>query len=291
YLYESRDGGENWSGGRMVYTNERACYANAINVIDGKVYIYMIVHDGDFWNMKSVTIMSEDGENWRECPTYKGLEDWTLIRPMKILRDGTVLIPYHSYPVKGKERICRQGVLISKDKGRTFDNIICFELDQPEGYRSMKKETIDGTYGWIWTEPSVAELSDGSLLMFMRIDNTGWLWKSVSQDGGLTWTYPEKTDIPNSTCKTQLININNNRLALIHVPNNKEIIENGAFYAYRHPLEVWVSEDNGKTWAEKIRVTDFPGEYHYPNGFYKEGKLCFVIEHNRHTALYITLDL
>ena len=287
--YYSKDRGRTWTGGDIIYTCDRACYANSLNIIEGKIYISMIVHDGDFWNMKSVTIVSEDGYNFKETDIFSFLHPWTLIRPMKTLRDGTILIPYHSYPALNYERVCLQGVIIKEPK-EDYKNIECFTLKQPEGWRSMSKETIDGTLGWIWTEPSIVELSTGDLVMLMRVDNTGWLWKSLSKDRGLTWSAPSRTDIPNSTCKAQAINCGD-KIALIHVPNNKEIVEEGAFYAKRWPLEVWVSEDDIKTWSKKIRVTDFPGEYHYPNGYYKEGKLCFVIEHNRHTVLYIDLDI
>ncbi len=289
FAFRSKDYGKTWSGGVMIYTNERACYANSMNVIDEKIFVSMIVHDGDFWNMKCVTIVSEDGYNWAESDIFSRLYDWTLIRPMTTLKDGTILIPYHSYPVKGNERVCLQGVMI-REANKDFKNIECFILSQPEGWRSMSKETIDGTLGWIWTEPSIVELSGGELVMLMRWDNTGWIWKSVSKDRGLTWSYPEKTSIPNSTCKAQAINCGD-KIALINVPNNKEIVEEGAFYAKRWPLEVWVSDDDMASWGEKIRLTDFPGEFHYPNGYYKDGKLIFVIEHNRHTVLFLTYDL
>ena len=287
--FKSKDG-ISWEHIGMIYTNERACYANAMNVIDNKIYLHLIVHDGDFWNMKTVTLCSQDGKKWKEIPTFKGLEEWTLIRPMTKLSYDTIIIPYHSYPIQNNERICRQGVLITKDNGKTYENHICFDLKQPLGHLSMSKETIDGTLGWIWTEPSIAELSDGALVMFIRVDNTGWIWKSISKDRGVTWSQPVKTDIPNSTCKSQLIKCGN-KIAFINVPNNKEIIEKGAFYAYRWPLEIWVSKDDLKTWNKKIQVTDFPGEYHYPNGYYKNNKLSFVIEHNRHSVLYIETEI
>ena len=53
----------------------------------------------------------------------------------------------------------------------------------------------------------------------------------------------------------------------------------------------WISDDDMKTWGEKIRLTDFPGEYSYTDGFYEDGHLRFVIEHNRHTVLYFDVTL
>lgn len=61
------------------------------------------------------------------------------------------------------------------------------------------------------------------------------------------------------------------------------------------------SEDNGETWnnlgslypetgeavyGTEVMVTDFPGSYCYPDGFYEEGHILFTIEINRHEILF-----
>ena len=123
----------------------------------------------------------------------------------------------------------------------------------------------------------------------MRKCRSGWLYRCDSPDGGKTWGEYYKTDIPNPTNKPRLINLDGGRIALIHTPNNAGI-ENGG-WALRFPLELWISDNDIKSWSEKIRLTDFPGAYSYSDGFYEDGHIHFVIEHNRHTILYFDVEL
>ena len=142
--------------------------------------------------------------------------------------------------------------------------------------------------GWIWSEPTLAELSDGTIVMLMRKDRSGWLYRCESRDGGVTWSETIQTDIPNPSNKPRLIPMDHGRIALLHTPNN-DVLNHG-FGRQRYPLELWVTCDDMRTW-EKTQLTDFPGSYCYSDGFYENGHLRFVIEHNRHTILYFDVEV
>jgi len=118
--------------------------------------------------------------------------------------------------------------------------------------------------------------------MLTRRDNSGYLYRCDSKDGGKTWDNLRKTEIPNPSNKSLLVNLDDGRIALFNVPNSIK---------YRFPLELWISDDDMKTWKEKIRLTDFPGQYSYSDAFYENGHLHMVIEHNRHSILYFDITL
>ena len=68
----------------------------------------------------------------------------------------------------------------------------------------------------LW-ENNIAEYENGKLVMLMRAEFTGYLYRSFSDDYGKTWSKPEKTDIPNPASKITLLKSGNNIL-LIHNP-------------------------------------------------------------------------
>ena len=125
--------------------------------------------------------------------------------------------------------------------------------------------------------------------MLLRHDGSGWLFRCDSNDGGKTWGEVYNTQIPNPSNKPRLINLEDGRIALVHTPNNKDVKEKG--YGYRAPYQIWVSDDDMKTWSIKETITDFPGEYHYTDGFYEDGHLLLTVEHNRHTVLFIDYEI
>lgn len=236
----------------------------------------------------------DGGYNWENHGNPPFFPEYTFIRAAVKNSSGNLCIPYQYYPVtraehdrilseeqfKGvfsntKTPYCESGVIIRDEKTGAFTRHAACRMDMSDG--------------WIWSEPTVANLSDGSMAMLMRKCRSGWLYRCDSPDGGKTWGEYYKTDIPNPTNKPRPINLDGGRIALIHTPNNAGI-ENGG-WALRFPLELWISDDDMKSWSEKIRLTDFPGAYSYSDGFYEDGHIHFVIEHNRHTILYFDVEL
>ena len=70
------------------------------------------------------------------------------------------------------------------------------------------------------------------------------------------------------------------KIALIHTPNPTPGSRD------RFPLSLWISHDDLQTFADQRIVTDFPGRYCYPDGFYENGHIRFTIEMNRHEILF-----
>lgn len=302
YAFHSPDNGRTWRGRKNIYPEDgSAVYCTEVSVIGNEITVYLSCHNGRFLDWKCVMMKSHDnGYTWENAGHPPFFPEYTFIRGTIHTADGTRLIPYQSYPVKQSERdrimndasitdklvcltdtpYCESGVIRSTDGGQTFERFIACRAEIPKGL----------PYGyWIWNEPTLAELSDGKIVMLMRRDLTDFLWRCESCDGGKTWSAVEKTDIPNPTNKPKLINLPGGRIALIHTPNNGII--NPSRPRERFPLALWISDDDMKTWSEKIILTDFPGSYSYSDGFYEDGHIYFTIEHNRHTALFFDVEL
>jgi predicted neuraminidase len=109
-------------------------------------------------------------------------------------------------------------------------------------------------------QPSLALNKDGSITILMRDNGPApkRLMKSISKDGGYTWSSVEDTDIPNPGTAADVVVLASGNWALIH-----NDIEDG-----RHRLSVWLSTDEGKTWPyRKTLVNGEPGSAvrgHYP---------------------------
>lgn len=237
----------------------------------------------------------DNGYTWKNYGSPPFFSEYLFMRGAITTRNGEIVMSYHWFPITVEEHdrvlnnaedktkniantktsTCETGVLISSDNGKTYKKYTACVID-------MNK------YGWTWAEPTIAELSDGSISMLMRHECSGWLYRCDSKDGGKTWGEFYKTDIPNPTNKAKLINLDNGLIALIHTPNGK-IDKFG--YGKRAPYELWISNDDMRTWGQKIRLTDFPGEYHYTDGFYEDGHIYFVVEHNRHTILFFDVEI
>lgn len=135
-------------------------------------------------------------------------------------------------------------------------------------------------------EPTCVELKDGRIVMLMRAEFGGFLWRAESSDHGRTWTEAWQTDIPNPTSLVYLIRLPDERIALIHNAMGGEVGAN----SHRDPLSIWISNDELKTWAIKADVIH-GGSLAYPNPGILDGRLVFAYDHNRRQVRFVEVTL
>ncbi|MGI6495110.1 MAG: exo-alpha-sialidase [Kiritimatiellia bacterium] len=302
YAFRSEDQGESWHRVGSVYPETgEAVYATEVMVLDGVASAFLQVHSGRFLNMRCVVMQSRDGGlTWTDAGAPPHFPTFCFMRGMLPLGNGEILLACQYFPVSQEENarlviashnianpVHQKGVwdaavdhvgndvIISADRGKTFERFA--------GPRIPIKGTTGR--GWAWTEPTLAPLADGRLAMLLRVDGSGRLWRSESPDLGRTWTEAVKTDIPNPGNKPKLIPMPDGRIALIHTPNATPGFTN------RHPLSLWISDDGLASFTDKRVVTDFPGNYCYPDGFFEDGHILFTIEINRHEILFFDCEV
>ena len=107
----------------------------------------------------------------------------------------------------------------------------------PEGYM--------GSLGM--THPTVVQLSDGSLLAYLRPRQDGHIYETRSYDNGYNWTKAEQTDIPNPNAAFDMVHTEDGSLVLIDNPVADHDIPAG-----RNKLGLFMSEDEGETWPYQL---------------------------------------
>lgn len=293
-LLRSSDNGETWSKPTRIYDDGRALYVSEVFVSDGEIWAFALAHDGDFLGWETFLLKSFDsGYTWQKCESVWKDESFCFIRG-GIRAGGALVFPVQYYEVpdseyrrlkeKGElllkaELPCvKNGALISKDGGKSFfKSRITADLPM----------SINGKRFWKWSEPTLARLSDGTIVMLLRADGEGYLYRSESADGGETWSAPQKTEIPNPNNKPKLLNLTDERIALINTPDER------IGFKHRDCLSLWISDDGMKTFAYKRELLRFPGWLSYPDGFFdeREGRIKFAFELNRHDVYFVDCSI
>lgn len=298
YAFLSRDNGETWERPFLVYPETgEAVYVTEVMVLNGVVSAFLQVHSGRFLNMRCVVMQSRDcGRTWIDAGAPPYYPAFCFVRGMLRLDSGEILLPCQVFPVSEEENarlvIASHNIREPKQQRALWDaridhleNNVILSHDEGTTWQHYKgpEIAIKGETGrdWTWTEPTVAQLSDGRLVMLLRVNGTGRLWRSESADRGRTWSEPVITDIPNPGNKPKLIMLPDRRIALIHTPNEKGGMKN------RMPLALWISDDDMQSWSDKRILGDMPLYYCYPDGFYEDGHILFTIELNRHEILFV----
>jgi predicted neuraminidase len=244
YRAISRDGGKTWSGPNSIPGGIHNVWVNQ-----------GIVHSGGRWVIP-VSWAEHIGEEWCEptagrspmSPRVGAKEQrivelpWGADDPLRYRTGNDWADRNHRYVV---------GAILSEDQGETF---------RPRGYIK------GGRHGWL-IEPKVVELSDGRIVMLIRSQRDGWLWRSESSDAGETWSPAVKTDIPNPAAKVKLLRSRDGRIFLIHNPTSSAAPGMSA----RNPLSLWVSDDDMETWRVKVDLVRAPKvSLNYPDGYVDE---------------------
>jgi len=136
-------------------------------------------------------------------------------------------------------------------------------------------------------EPTAIELDDGRIVMLMRAEWGGYLWRSHSDDGGRTWSRAEQTDIPNPSSLACLVRLDDGRITLLHNPSGGVVGQR----ARRDPLALWISDDGMRSWSVKQDLVT-GGQLAYPHAIVtRAGELVFVYDHNRRQVRFATVRL
>ena len=182
-----------------------------------------------------ITFSSDRGRTWSagrkvEHETLMGSSLWTGARPAE-LADGTMVIPIDGYlSSDDMDGIwLSSGVLRSSDRGGTWKFSVVGQTDRKQGM--------------VFSEPAMAELRDGRLVFMMRTQNRvieedqipeefrSGLYRSVSSDGGRTWSTPVRVLTGTHCSITQL--------------GNGQLL-----CGWHRPIQYALSSDAGKSWTK-----------------------------------------
>lgn len=270
-ITNSYDRGLNWTKPKVIFRHKtRGVWATEI-FTEGKrpcVFVHTFDATSHYLEIRAHRSFSADnGKNWSEPISLSGNVNNVSIRQGIVLKNGTWIFPVYwqevlsgfdwdkeSKPAIGNDQGLWQffcGVIRSNDCGKTFS-----------AHGNIRADTH------LW-EPNIVELESNHLLMYIRANEGGYLYKSESFDGGLSWSEPGSSNIPNAGTKISLVKIGD-AVIMLHNPNSE----------YRNPLSLWVSKDNCKTWNTKLDIawSDIPTrQICYPHAFADENeKILYV---------------
>ena len=188
-------------------------------------------------------------------------------------REGRLVVTVeHLLRNPGRWVVCS---FISDDEGRTWERSNFIDLGG-HGHH-------DGA-----TEPTVAELSDGRLLMLIRT-NLDRFWQAISEDGGRYWRIIQPSPIDASSSPGHLIRLHSGRLVLVW---NRLNPEGGVFPRskpgpasevaaswHREELSIAFSEDDGRSWTRPVVIArQRGGQLSYPYLFERRpGELWIIV--------------
>lgn len=297
-VYHSKDNGKTWSQGVDMFKSEgKGIYCTEVEVDGDEITAHIATHSGRMLDWKNYVYKSFDnGYTWENYGAEPCFPDYAFVRSKITLKNGNIVLPYQYHPITPEmEKALLEndsiedkaiwnagaayvdtGVLISRDGGKTYEKHIAVKVDVSDS--------------WAWTEPTIVELSDGTIAMLIRRCRTGYLWYTESKDGGVTWSPLVNAEIPNPSNKPKLLACGD-KIALLNTPNCVKMRKTEWSIEGRKPLELWISSDDMKTWESKTVLTDFPGTYSYCDGICEDGHILFTVEHNRHTILFFDVTL
>lgn len=231
-------GATRWSAPAVLVDTPGKADGNSVLHLDrqGRVWIFYVTKERDAepqWAQCRVKcrISSDAGRTFGPERILRDELGWMVRNKPIYLANGNLVLPLYD------ERNWTSLMNISPDDGATW----------------IASASIAGRGGNI--QPTLAQLSDGSLLALMRTGSPHHrLWKSTSSDDGKTWTAPVETDLPNPNSACDMVRLANGHLVLVFNDSTKD----------RTPLTVALSTDEGRTWPRKRNLETGTGEFSYP---------------------------
>ena len=260
----SADGGRTWAGRRVLATPEADdvnVYApNLLRLPDGSILLcFMRYHSFAKSQNKYppasafAWVSRDEAETFRPLATIWRKQPVALCNStLKRLSSGRILLPAsRDLSAKGQPDHWESGAYYSDDGGRTWaecDNWV----DLPE--RGAM-------------EPHVEELSDGRVLMVMRTQ-LGAVYKSISADGGKSWSKGESLGVEAPESCPELVRIPGSGHLLLVWNGSKFDPASPAHFGKRTPLSAAVSKDDGATWGKPRHIESDPGWAYSNPGVY-----------------------
>jgi len=122
-------------------------------------------------------------------------------------------------------------------------------------------------------QAQVAQLDDQYLVAYIRRgggfepDETGYVLRSESRDGGFTWTDAKDTEFPNPNSAVDFLRLKNGHLLLVYNHSMNE----------RSPLTVAISTDNDQTYPHRRDIAGGDNTFAYPYAIQTDDEKIHII--------------
>ena len=254
-VWMSRFDGQSWSKPERTAKVEQSAHWNPVLFRDAENTISLFFKVGvDEAHWRTCWSQSrDDGTTWSPpvelVPGDIGGRGPVKNKPI-ILADGAWLAPASVERTEGRREIWKAFADRSVDGGKTWKRALDFAVPAEGGRYFLGPGAI---------QPTLWESAPGKVHALLRT-GAGVVWRTDSEDGGLTWTEVYATDLPNNNSGIDALRLDDGRVVLVYNPVGKN-------WGPRTPLDLAASSDNGKTWTTVAHLEDDPdqeSEYSYP---------------------------
>jgi predicted neuraminidase len=315
-VYMSKLGPEGWSEARRLSDNSTRSEQNPVlfSAPDGAVWLFHTSQPGGRQDECEIVarVSRDGGESFgpsRRIGDFRGV---FVRQPVRLGPDGEWLLPGFR--------------CVTPAEGRwTGDIDTAVMLVSPDEGRSWKATEVPDSLGAVHMNP-IAPL-DGLMPAFYRDRYAQWVKRSLSSDGGLTWSAPQPTDLPNNNSSVQAIRLTDGRIGLVLNPISAAMSDARRASLYdeiegeaevqtvtegpkaiwgvpRAPMTLAISSDNGATFPVRIDLDQGTGhalsnnsaagvnrELSYPSILQDgEGRLHIAYTYHRRAIRYVRID-
>lgn len=249
-LRRSRDGGQSWGEPQTLAqgTREYSLLSHVLRPVKGGALLHVFVrYSGyDYDTARPEKSLCEafcqrstdNGRTWGAAAKLATGERYIGdVLSMEETRGGRLVYPFAF--LTSKEGQFAVSALWSDDGGKTWSRSRSVLEAGGSGFESGA------------SEPTVIELANGRLLMLIRAQS-GFLWRSYSEDRGESWSAAEPSRLPSSNSPATALRLRSGKLAIAwnnHVDGN---------YARQSLVLGMTSDGESFEYMREIDGTDFP---------------------------------
>lgn len=250
-VYGSRRpaGSETWTPPTVIADTPFLSEGNPVlwQAPDGVVWLFYVCRYGPTWSSSRIKakLSRDDGTTWSDS-FFVTLEQGMMVRNQPIvLADGRYLLP--AYFESGEDR--------EFTAADTASVLFAWDADERSWSELGRILSAGGNL-----QPGVVQASDGRLVAMCRRaggygpDDTGYVVRSESDDGGATWSEGVDSEFPNPNAAVEFLKLASGHWMLIYNNSMND----------RTPLSVAISTDAGKTYAHRRDLATGPRDYAYP---------------------------
>jgi Neuraminidase (sialidase) len=226
-----------------------------LRLADGRIALFYAIKNSGTDCRLYMRTSADETRTWSEPTLCIPPEGYYVVNNDRViqLKSGRLVVPAarHNYPATPGAPLTHRGKVtcfLSDDAGKTW-RAGTTTLEAPQKSRSGLQE------------PGVVELKNGDLLMLMRTD-LGSQYRSISTDGGETWSAAEPTELASPLSPASIKRIPTTGDLMVIWNDHRDTPK--ALAGKRSPLSVAISRDEGKTWLKsKTLESDPDGHFCY----------------------------
>lgn len=186
-------------------------------------------------------------------------------------------------PIKNRPLFLDDETLLCPSSQESYEAWACYMEITDKNCKDWKRSfpIIDPQNSRGIIQPTLFLTKEGNIKMLARSFEQGYIYTAISTDKGCSFSDAIPTTLPNPNSAIDAIKLFDGRVLLVYNHSKKK----------RFPINIAISEDDGKTWKMKLSLEKKRGEYSYPAVIQsKDGLVHITYTWKRKKIKYIVLD-